>query len=1412
MMVIFVVAILALLILLWLLLRVFTLWTIMGKLRHVKGRELLQSLMAILKASADRRLFVKFMATEVGLAGGIQLVGVWVTARYKDVEGSLMFQISDNAEWLAIVVAILIAVGYYLYLRGNVRKNDRELAEIAESARLIDREYTFNPTAGWFAVQNKDGIKLLGNRYSEERNFPFKDIDYLMGCFDIDDTFWPLLEKKISELQSKANSLIKHEFKGKNEDDKKEWKLLIKATQKILPLITSLDGSISSYRSLKNGVDEYEDVVSNHIWSLMYKYDRPFEYLCRELREAVAQLQTEMNIEWLWHKEQKTLFITGTAGMGKSHLIGDIVNRRMRKGQPSLLFLGQHFTAATDPLSQMRDRLDVKCRKEVLLEQLNKYGEKINENVVIFVDGINEGAGDALWSRFLDDLILNVEKYSHLRLVISFRTSDMKNWFHDLAEKNRGATYIHKGFTDNQQEACEYMFSAFGLEQPLWPVYGDEFANPLFIIKYCREHERSGEPLIFEDFWTIISKYCKSTNHELAKRFGYNDSIDLVTLSMKTIAQLQAEAGNRLNLLFDDALQQLTDVAKYTKNPEGFMDLLIDEGLLMTDPYQGKVYVNYGFERIGDYFIADYVVDHVDASEWFKYKWGDIGEALTVICPVKKVAEAFELVPKEEKNLAFSAFLQNSEWRDEFTDKGKDVLQKLKDNGYIKEYINVVLKRPFREDRVANSSALYELLENMTMAERDAKWSVLISEEWEAGRPLMALATWGKDALTASLERIDDKTAMLCAEALIWSFTTTWRGLRDTATHALVNIMKTHTGIILDLLTKYYHVNDSYLTERLWAAAFGGLLCSQDRKAAGEVAEWAYKNTFGVDDIPENILTRDYIKEIIRYAQSLNVCCAVDEQKLRLPYGNGEIPDDIPSSDDIKARFSRDWQTIPEEEKNEYRATSKILDSMATEHSPRTMYGDFGRYVFQSNLSSFEDVDSEHMSNWAIQMIFDEYGYDAKTFEAFDIRHASKDRSHSNVERVGKKYQWIAMWRIMAILSDCYADDKSTDDWATPVGRARSIDPTVIPGENRVPLRSRYEVPEYDVISERNDRKWLKAWKKMPPIEEYLITSDSDGVDWVNLYAYNTIKGRPNDKRTNGLLDRDLWTFVQSFLVKKEHLGKVCVSIDKNGLYGRSFHENREIETLFYREFFWSDEYRTLMGMMASYQEVDYLSKDEESGDVKIYPTYMEYQLSSYSDASAEQGVNILLPNECLYFGMGLRFAKENGAWSDEDGNLVVLDNAIYGNGHQALLVRKDRLMSYLNRNDLVIFWPILTERMIKATGSYANHIQCGGWAYMDEEGCIHHKFRCYEATWTEKKVAIWKGKINEQKKRLLYKIYDKWPRMLPKRTKEELLFGHQLPNIDISVIGTDRDEFKKLLANYDEDDISEDNKGETSV
>ena len=82
---------------------------------------------------------------------------------------------------------------------------------------------------------------------------------------------------------------------------------------------------------------------------------------------------------------------------------------------------------------------------------------------------------------------------------------------------------------------------------------------------------------------------------------------------------------------------------------------------------------------------------------------------------------------------------------------------------------------------------------------------------------------------------------------------------------------------------------------------------------------------------------------------------------------------------------------------------------------------------------------------------------------------------------------------------------------------------------------------------------------------------------------------------------------------------------------------------------------------------------------------------------------------------------------------MVVLDNFLFSGGHQALLVRKDYLLDYLNGNGMSMFWPILTERMTFERGQYANHNQSGGYAYMDAKGKIHQNLKCYEPSWEQK-------------------------------------------------------------------------------
>jgi len=131
------------------------------------------------------------------------------------------------------------------------------------------------------------------------------------------------------------------------------------------------------------------------------------------------------------------------------------------------------------------------------------------------------------------------------------------------------------------------------------------------------------------------------------------------------------------------------------------------------------------------------------------------------------------------------------------------------------------------------------------------------------------------------------------------------------------------------------------------------------------------------------------------------------------------------------------------------------------------------------------------------------------------------------------------------------------------------------------------------------------------------------------------------------------------------------------------------------------------------------------------------------------------MPNEWLFKGLQLKFSNDAGVWVNDKDEIVVLDNYMFSSGHSALLVRKDRLLNYLNANEKIMFWPILTERMIRSKNmGYANHAQNGGYAYMDEKGTIHQKIRCYEPSNIEKKYLKFKSLINKKTNIVLFWVH----------------------------------------------------------
>ncbi len=1222
--------------------------------------------------------------------------------------------------------------------------------------RLINEEFNFIPTQKWFEDQNAKQIKNLGKRYSEERNFPFEDMDFALASLHIIDKFKPLL---IKDIKGYKNTLSSFFTKVENEPIYFEISTIC---GKLVEQMQSLSGTASSYLELLDSLN----IFLSKFDSLYYNYEnnniREFQNSGYSVRYEGYALQKLLSNSWIKFKNHHTIIITGVAGIGKSHLIGDMVTQRKHNHEPSILLLGQHFTLSSDPLSQIRDLLDIKCRKEKLLSQLNNYGRKIGEPVVIFIDAINEGAGDHLWRNFLLNFLQEIKSYEYLRLVISFRISDRKNWFYDIAHNSSYPVYHHEGFKGNEHEACEYMFSSFGIDQPTWPIYGEEFSNPLFLVKYCRNHERSHRPLVFTNFWITILEYCVDTNHEIAIQFDYDDAQNLVTKALRSVAELMVTAGSRWNLKFQVVMERLAQDAQYTKTPNEFFELLIDEGLLRKDSYNGITYVNFGFERIGDYFIAEYLISKVPTSEWLNYHWGNLSEPLAILIPMTKDTELIELVEKKDQEEAFQAFIESSVWRDDFTKKGHELIQRIKDAKEYSFLFEIILSLPYRTDKNSNGFALYDILWDLSMVERDAIWTVFISDRWY-GRKLMNLARWGGEASNSTLKSIDNQIVKACLETLIWGLATTWRELRDYISHAIVNILTQHTNLLLPLLVKYSFVNDPYIQERLWCTIYGTLLLVQDKENSCNIAEWVYNNVFIKKLVPEHILVRDYACNIVELGISNGLDIAVDKKLIQVPFTDGSLPV-IPSNDEITAKYERDWKTIPENEQDVYRVQHLILSSMAPNGGVR-MYGDFGRYVFQANLDAFgENV--EMLSNWAIDMIFEEYGYDPNIFVHFDKNKSSLDRFHSKIERIGKKYQWIALHRIMARMMDRHLEKDWSNEWSDPIRSARTIDPTIYPGRKPLHHQSIYKLPDFDISTPKSDTKWLKAWKNMPKIKDYVLMTDEYGIEWVNLFSYSKLLLEPDDDKSP---IRDLWTFVQAYIVNKEDLSTVCDNLYRVGIEGRSFHENSDIYNVFIREFYWSSIYSQAV-VDEYYKKVPFSVGHKNFDNITIEPAYLQYALSSVADASSNDSLSILMPNEWLFNGLQLRFSNDAGVWVNDKNEIIVVDNYKYSGGHSALLVKKEYLLNYLNTNRKTMFWPILTERMIrypKLLG--ANHAQNGGYAYLDENGFIHQKIRLYEPSSLKKQYLKIKNLISERYSAMLLFLHQRHLIWLPNKVKKKL-------------------------------------------
>jgi len=1263
----------------------------------------------------------------------------------------------------------------------------------------------------WFKNQNELAIKDLGARYTPEinveleivenfnalsRNKDFKDqIDELYHNMMVN--FRKLLgrhhidENLIHSLEELNKSLLEFE----SEYFKLNFTSLEKINVEIIEkYLSSIDFISEEVYQLLEDLNKKEIKEKNIKTERGYRTATTFDGYLKDIRNAIDLLNDfkyMLDKSFIKLANNPYMILKGEAGIGKSHLLADIVNQRLEDGSDSVFLLGQQFMQEKSPWSQiLDDLLRLKCNEDEFLGALNAKAEVNQKRTIIFIDAINEGKGRKFWSDFLVSFVDSIKKYEWLGLVLSIRSSYFNLVIPERIKKDEAIEVItHYGFEEVEYDASKIFFKFYNIEQSAIPLLHPEFSNPLFLKLFCEGLQNKGltrVPEGYEGISNIINFFIKGIEDKLIQKY---EPIKRLKLLNKIIDNLIIQSLENQTILYDLAYEKVEEFSsKYGLN-SGLLDDLISEGLLTQNlqyDYETKEShetVYFAYERFEDHLKVKYLFEQYLNTEnpkesfekeplcsYFKdnkmYFNRGIIDAMSIQLPEVCNVELIDMGVQNQTLV--ESFFESLLWRkvDGISQNTVDRIMKNIDNKYAQKHIFQTLflvasnpKHPL------NANLLHSYLTNFSMKDRDVWFIPLLNDIYlDYGiNPIKRLIDWAWSDEDKSY--VSDESLLLTSITLSWFLTTSNRQLRDYATKALISILQGRVSVLLKLLKKFEMIDELYIKERLFAVSFGVVVRAENNEGLKKLGEYIYKTVFDIDEVIPHILLRDYAKSTIDYISYLGIELDVDLTKIKPPY-KSYFPaiKDLPTNEDLEKYEDRD----------EGYHQSHIISSMMTEYGKGKGYGgygDFGRYVFGSKLNDFEfKKDEQLISNYATKKIFEEYGYDGKIFNKAEksIQENNRygyDRHHHKIERIGKKYQWIAMHDTLARITDNF---KMYEGWGENKKEVaykgayepyiRDIDPTILLKE----IKSSWYVEadskfwwssKSNFRWEMDNKEWINFIDDMPNPKNSIFFTDDKGKEWIALDS------RPNwtepikkgvDK--SNIVYKKAWYSLHGYLMPNEHIDEFKTWAENQSFWNNWMPDAKQHYQMFNREFYWSDTYTFFQSLYYGYKEWSKIDnhKSEVQYPHKIGLTTSRYYWESGFDYSKEGSLSMNKPSNILFEGMKMRYSSKEGTFIDKDGEIICFDPSIYHESSLCLMIRKDKLLPFLSKNNLTLCWTIIGEKQVIPPSFGVDDnigvMQMSGYITLDEKGIINIKNTEDEFEEYNKKLNIKKWAKNEQR------------------------------------------------------------------
>ena len=696
-------------------------------------------------------------------------------------------------------------------------------------------------------------------------------------------------------------------------------------------------------------------------------------------------------------------------------------------------------------------------------------------------------------------------------------------------KNNEIPSIFHNGFADTGFQAVKEFLNYYNIPFSPLEYFGYEMTNPLFLTLYCKNYTGS-ETSLPQLYERLIESVNIKLHHSLhLSQKGYTEDINILKPLIMEIASVLISSKRRC--ITENEIECLNYWRKFNLQSSIVIHHLKGEGILHTHVFNGQEELFFSFDQMNDYFGAEAILKRDCSKEEMRcylstellgIKNGNLEnynniEIFINCCAL--FAEKFReecidiinsVLDEEDRSTIFSYYLESFQWRTSIYLSSEEFNSLCQKCCFRCEDIwRMLINNSVRTNHLFNADFLHNVLSTYSLCERDYLWTIYInglpSNDNERIVQLVNLYNEG-----SNLDFRHPKQIELLLTVLGWLLTSSNRWLRDVTSKAMIEILKEHFQYCKVLISKFKDVNDPYVVQRLYGIILGACckrIHSEDNLYQ-DLAEYIYCNVFEQEIVYEDILLRDYARLLIeRFLNEYpNYCGIIKKRRITPPYTSIPIPE-IEDQHYLDKEFSGAIRCI---------ISSMRFDGMG-------WYGDFGRYVFQRALNSF-DVNEYQIFNYAVFHIINEIGFSEEFFNDYDTFSRGYDRGRTiKTERIGKKYQWITMYHVLARISDnCVMKEtwQSTSDssikyegpWEPYI---RDFDPTL--NQNFLDLRDAPSFPlldEYraksiadhkmeDISAEFKQQVWInKKSYFLEHLQDSLAISDKYGTQWVFLTKY----------------------------------------------------------------------------------------------------------------------------------------------------------------------------------------------------------------------------------------------------------------------------------------------------------------------